>query len=88
MPTDAGLIRWTYEHSDAVVEGPRAKYEEMERRASDLGRGAPVLLDEEPPEPKEPSVYTCAGTKTDGASCTREVDARGGYCWQHEEQAD
>lgn len=28
---------------------------------------------------------TCAGTKSDGSPCTREVDEPGEKCWQHEE---
>lgn len=40
-------VRWTYENSDAVVEGSPEKYREMRDRAPDLARGAPELLDGE-----------------------------------------
>lgn len=32
---------------------------------------------------EEHVVPTCAGEKSDGTSCTREVSEPGDYCWQH-----
>lgn len=40
-------VRWTYENSDAVVEGSREKFREMSERAPDMARGAPELLEGE-----------------------------------------
>ena len=35
--------------------------------------------------PDEDETPTCAGTTADGSPCTREVDAPGDYCFQHED---